>query len=161
LNGASPLKSNQGTKAGNINIFLLHFIWHSIFDIKLNFILKRAFTLLLIIGWLNINAQKIDSIYVNLYTDSLKKGTYNYINVDGLFSNGKYLPLDSSTLKFSSSAGKFFGNSLWIDSDCKAEKIDIEIVLKTNPLLHKKFTIYIKKKDDDELKSMEEVMKGN
>ena len=27
-------------------------------------------------------AQKIESIHINLYTDSLKKGTYNYINVD-------------------------------------------------------------------------------
>jgi hypothetical protein len=28
-------------------------------------------------------AQKVESIYVNLYTDSLKKGTYNYINIEG------------------------------------------------------------------------------
>jgi len=53
-------------------------------------------------------AQKIDSIYVHLYTDSLKKGTYNYINIDGKLSNGRYLPLDTTDLVFSASDGKFY-----------------------------------------------------
>ncbi|MBA3674977.1 MAG: hypothetical protein H0W75_08510, partial [Chitinophagaceae bacterium] len=58
-------------------------------------------------------AQRIDSIFVNLYTDSLKKGTYNYINVDGLLSNGRYVPLDSTQIIFWASVGKFSGNDLW------------------------------------------------
>jgi hypothetical protein len=33
-------------------------------------------------------AQKVDSIFFHPYTDSLKKGTYNYINVDGKLSDG-------------------------------------------------------------------------
>ena len=37
------------------------------------------------------NAQKIDSIYFHLYTDSLKKGTHNYINIDGKTSDGKWM----------------------------------------------------------------------
>ena len=104
-------------------------------------------------------AQKIESIYVNLYTDSLKKGTFNYINIDGLLSNGRYLPLDSTHLIFSASAGKFSGNSLWIDKDIAAEKISIKVVLRKTPSLFKEFTIYIKKKPDPELKTMEELMK--
>jgi len=104
-------------------------------------------------------AQRIDSIYVNLYTDSLKKGTYNYINVDGLMSNGHYLPLDSSHIKFSCSSGKFIGNSLVLDKECKEEKIVIKAVLKNNPALFKEFTMYIKKKPDDErLKTVDELM---
>ncbi len=93
-----------------------------------------------------VKAQKIDSIYVNLYTDSLKRGTYNYINVDGLLSNGKYLPLDSSHISFTASAGKFSGNSLWVEHGFTAEKITISVVLKTNPALHKEFDMYIKAK---------------
>ncbi|MBS1495595.1 MAG: hypothetical protein JSU03_10785 [Bacteroidetes bacterium] len=105
------------------------------------------------------NAQKIDSIYVHLYTDSLKKGTYNYINIDGLMSDGHYLPLDSTQLHFSSSYGKFYGNSLFISKDCKAEKVNIKVTMKSNPALQKEFTIYIKKKDDDEhLKTEEEIL---
>ncbi|MEJ7585944.1 MAG: hypothetical protein WKI04_00125 [Ferruginibacter sp.] len=104
-------------------------------------------------------AQKIDSIYVNLYTDSLKKGTLNYINIDGLLSNGRYLPLDSSDLAFSASAGKFIGNCLWIDQDFKYEKVTVKVVLKKSPAVFKQFDIYVKKKPDNEkLKTAEEIL---
>jgi hypothetical protein len=104
-------------------------------------------------------AQKIDSIYVNLYTDSLKKGTYNYINIDGLSSNGNYLPLDSTHLIFSASAGSFSGNSLWIAPDFNEDKITIKVILRTNPLLFKQFDMYVKKKPDNErLKTTEEII---
>ena len=104
-------------------------------------------------------AQKIDSIYVDLYTDSLKKGTFNYINIDGLLPNGRYLPLDSTNLFFSASAGKFSGNCLWIDKDFKDEKVNIKVILRNNPAVFRQFDIYIKKKPDDEkLKTTDEIM---
>ena len=106
-------------------------------------------------------AQKIDSIYANLYTDSLKKGTYNYINVDGLLSNGKYLPLDSTHILFTASAGKFFGNTLFIDKDFSADKVTIKAVLRKNPAVYKEFVIYIKIKPNDEnLKTVDELLNG-
>jgi hypothetical protein len=104
-------------------------------------------------------AQKIDSIFVNLYTDSLKKGTYNYINVDGQLSNGSYMPLDSTQIIFWASDGRFFGNSLWLDKDFKYEKVFIKVVLRRNSSISKEFTVYIKKKPDDEkLKTAEELL---
>lgn len=106
------------------------------------------------------HAQKIESIYVNLYTDSLKKGTYNYINIDGKMPNGRYLPLDSTQLIFWASAGKFSGNSLWIDKNFKEEKIDIKVTLRSNPGMVKAFTMYIKKQPDPPLKTLDEVMKS-
>jgi hypothetical protein len=105
-----------------------------------------------------VKAQKVDSIYVHLYTDSLKKGTYNYINIDGRLSNGKFLPLDSTELSFSSSHGKFSGNSLWVERDFKEEKITIHVVLKKNNAVRKDFVMYIKKKEDGPLKTQEQVM---
>ncbi|MEJ7823594.1 MAG: hypothetical protein WKF85_14810 [Chitinophagaceae bacterium] len=106
-----------------------------------------------------VKAQKVDSIFVNLYTDSLKKGTYNYINVDGLLSNGRYMPLDSTQVIFWASEGKFSGNSLWLDKDFKYEKVFIKVMLRRNLLVSKEFTVYIKKKPDDEkLKTAEELM---
>ncbi len=106
-----------------------------------------------------VKAQKVDSIFVNLYTDSLKKGTYNYINVDGLLSNGRYMPLDSNQVIFWASEGKFSGNSLWLDKDFKYEKVFIKVMLRRNLLVSKEFTVYIKKKPDDEkLKTAEELM---
>ncbi|MBL0201763.1 MAG: hypothetical protein IPP81_16930 [Chitinophagaceae bacterium] len=103
-------------------------------------------------------AQKVESIYVNLYTDSLKKGTFNYINIDGKLSNGKYLPLDSTHLIFWASAGKFSGNSLWIDRNFTPQKVDIKVSLRDNPAIIKEFTIYIKQQHDPELKTMDEIM---
>ena len=100
----------------------------------------------------------MESIYVNLYTDSLKKGTFNYINIDGKLSNGKYLPLDSTHLLFWASAGKFSGNSLWIDRNFTPQKVDIKVSLRSNPAIIKEFTIYIKQQPDPELKTMDEIM---
>ena len=123
--------------------------------------MKRILPAILLIITFAAKAQKIDSIYINLYTDSLKKGTYNYINVDGLLSNGRYIPLDSTHLIFTATAGKFFGNTLLIDKDFAAEKINIKVVLRKNPALFKEFVLYIKKKPDDEnLKTVEELMNG-
>ncbi len=122
--------------------------------------MKRILSVFLIITSLSVKAQKIDSIYVHLYTDSLKKGTFNYINIDGLLSNGNFLPLDSNHILFSASAGKFFGNSLWIDKDFTSEKITIKAVLQKNPAVYKQFVLYIKKKPDDEnLKTVDELLK--
>jgi hypothetical protein len=103
-------------------------------------------------------AQKVEKIYVNLYTDSLKKGTYNYINIDGQLSNGRYLPLDSTDLIFWASAGKFSGNSLWIDRDIAVNKVDIKVSMRNNPSVVKEFSIYIKQQPDPELKTMDEIM---
>jgi len=121
--------------------------------------LKRILPAILLIFSFAAKAQKVESIYVNLYTDSLKKGTFNYINIDGRLSNGKYLPLDSTHLIFWSSAGKFNGNSLWIDPNFAEEKVTIKVTLRNNPALFKEFTIYIKKKPDPDLKTMDELMK--
>jgi hypothetical protein len=103
-------------------------------------------------------AQKVESIYVNLYTDSLKKGTFNYINIDGKLSNGRFLPLDTTQLIFWASAGKFSGNNLWIDRDFAALKVDIKVSLRNDPAVVKEFTIYVKQKPDPELKTMDEIM---
>lgn len=105
-------------------------------------------------------AQKIDNIFVHLYTDSLKKGTYNYINIDGLLSDGNFIPLDSNDIIFWSSGGKFFGNSLWVDKNFNNERICIKATLRHNPAVHKEFTMFIKRKPDDErLKTSEELMR--
>lgn len=121
--------------------------------------MKHFLLFIFVTSFSTLRAQKIDSIYVNLYTDSLKKGTYNYINIDGLLSNGSYLPLDSSHLIFTASGGMFSGNSLWIDPDFKGDKVTVKVILKNNTLLSKQFDIYIKKKPDNEkLRTADEIM---
>ncbi len=104
-------------------------------------------------------AQKIESIHVNLYTDSLKKGTYNYINIDGKLSDGSYLPLDSTDIIFSASDGRFSGNNLWIDPDFRKEKVTIKVILRSDHSMCKEFTMFIKKiPNPTNLKTMDELM---
>lgn len=123
--------------------------------------MKKFLLFLLITGSFAAKAQKVESIHVNLYTDSLKKGTFNYINIDGKMPNGRYIPLDSTHLIFQSSAGKFVGNNLWIDRNTTLEKVDVKVILRNNPTLYKEFSIYIKKQPDPELKTMDDLMKSS
>ena len=129
---------------------------------RLNKIMKKAllFTVL-VSGFILSNAQKIDSIYFHLYTDSLKKGTHNYINVDAKLSDGKWKPLSAKEINFTSSYGTFEGNELILPDTPAVEKLTIKAVLKSDPSLSKEITIWIKKKPDDEvLPTAEEMLKN-
>jgi hypothetical protein len=120
---------------------------------------KKFLLFILLAITVTAKAQKIDSIYVNLYTDSLKKGTYNYINVDGLMNNGKYIPLDSTHLTFAASYATFKGNSLFIPWDFKEEKVTIKVALRNNPTLYKQFDMWIKTVDNvGTLKTADEIL---
>jgi len=108
-----------------------------------------------------VRAQRIDSIFFHLYTDSLKKGQHNYINVDGKLSNGRWQPLTNKDIQFSSSAGKFEGNELVLPADFRYEKVTVTAVLKTNQAISKEVTIWVKKLPDPErLPTTEEILKS-
>lgn len=108
------------------------------------------------------HAQKIDSIFFHLYTDSLKKGFYNYINIDGKTADGKWIPLSAKEVIFScneDSALKFEGNDLFIDSSYTGETVKIKAVLRSNPQAWREAIIYIRKRGFDEpLKSNQEML---
>lgn len=95
-----------------------------------------------------LQAQKIDSLFFNLYTDSLKKGSWNYINVDAKMSDGRYLPLTTDQLQFKVSNGKLQGNSVWIDWTFPDDSVVVEVVLKKDLSVKRTITIWIKKKDE-------------
>jgi len=120
---------------------------------------KLILFLALIVICTSTSAQKIDAIYFNLYTDSLKKGFYNYINIDGKATNGDWLPLDSTHIIFSANTGHFKGNDIFIDSSYKADTIKVKAILRANPAIWKEMTIYIRKRGFDEpLKSSDEIL---
>jgi len=115
--------------------------------------------LILVLSMVRARSQQVDTLYFNLYTDSLKKGTYNYINVEGRLSNGKIIPLDSSQVVFTSSNGQFLGNSLWLDPNTKSDKIEVVARLRGDP--HKRITIliYVKRLEySGRVKTMDEVL---
>jgi hypothetical protein len=122
---------------------------------------KISLSTILILSTFLSNAQKIDSISFHLYTDSLKKGTHNYINVDGKTSDGKWMPLTAKDLTFTTSYGTFEGTELVLPNNPAVEKLTIKAVLKSNPGLSKEITIWIKKKPDDELlPTTDEILKN-
>jgi hypothetical protein len=124
--------------------------------------MKKFILLLIIIGAaFPLFAQKVDSIYFHLYTDSLKKGQHNYINVDGKLSNGRWMPLSDKDIQFSCSLASFRGNELIIPEDFKPEKVTIKAVLKSNPAVSIEKTVWIKIKPDGDLPTREDILNGN
>ncbi len=120
--------------------------------------MKKLAIFILVFSASKLHAQKIEHIYANLYTDSLKKGTHNYINIDGELSNGKFLPLDSSKLIFTCKEAVFFGNSLFIPVDFSPEKVNIKVILKEDNTKFKEMELFIKKTEDPPLKTEREIM---
>lgn len=124
--------------------------------------MKKLFLLICVTGFAMLGrSQKIDSIFFHLYTDSLKKGTHNYINVDGKTSEGKWKPLSGKDIVFTTTYGKFEGNELILPDEVSVEKLTIKAVLRSDPNLSREITIWIKQKPDDEiLPTKEEILKG-
>jgi hypothetical protein len=114
--------------------------------------MKRVFLVIVVVFFTApLYSQKIENIYFHLYTDSLKKGQHNYINVDGKISNGNWLPLTSKDILFSCNKASFEGNELIIPDNFKEEKLVVKAVLKDNTSLSIEKTIWIKTIPDPEL----------
>jgi hypothetical protein len=91
-----------------------------------------------------LQAQDIDTLAFHLYTDSIKKGVHNYISVDGRMANGRWLPLTSNEVKFTSTAGSFEGNNLLLNRNFTGEKVSFTATYNRNPKLSVTTTLYIK-----------------
>ena len=134
--------------------------WHAVYTLmtKLFHLKIPAFIVFLFVSNY-LSAQKIDTIAFHLYTDSLKKGTHNYINVDGKLDNGKWKPLTAKEISFNSTAGVFEGNDLVLPENFKPGWVEITAVLRSNASLVIKTTIWIKKiPDPDRLPTVDEIM---
>jgi len=105
---------------------------------------------------------KVMQIAFHLYTDSLKKGTYNYINVDAFLEKDYWRPMDTSHVAFASSAGQWSGNNLMVDKNFALDSVVVRAFLKSNPIMAIDTTIYIKKNDDPQsLPTMDDIMNEN
>ncbi|MEQ1675394.1 MAG: hypothetical protein ABL876_01755 [Chitinophagaceae bacterium] len=119
---------------------------------------KYLLLFVLLASFSGLRAQKVDSIYFHLYTDSLKKGQHNYINVDGKLSNGRWMPLTAKEIQFTCNEAAFQGNELIIPADFKEEKVTIRASLKSNPFVVIEKTIWIKTKPDGDLPTRDQIM---
>lgn len=99
----------------------------------------------------SLHAQRVESIHFHLYTDSLKKGTHNYINVDGKMSDGNWKPLTAKELDFKTDYGKFEGNDLVLPDNPSVSKVTVTASLKSDKDKTRQITIWIKQKPDPPL----------
>jgi hypothetical protein len=113
--------------------------------------MKQLFLFLVLLVSVAVKAQSVDSIYFHLYTDSLKKGQHNYINVDGKLSNGRWQPMTAREVEFSCPTARFEGNELIIPADFTAEKVTIKAILRSNRSIIIERTIWIKTVPDPPL----------
>ena len=94
---------------------------------------------------------RLKRIYFNLYTDSLKPVLNYYVNVEGEFANGRFLPLDTNDVTLTCDHGTLAGME-WVipktpvDYPC----ITFRVISKTNPALRDSVTIFIQRRKDPE-----------
>jgi hypothetical protein len=113
--------------------------------------MKYIFSVLFFFFIFSLHAQRIESIHFHLYTDSLKKGTHNYINVDGKISDGSWKPLTAKELDFKTDYGTFEGNDLVLPDNPAVTKVTVTASLKSDKEKTKQITIWIKQKPDPPL----------
>lgn len=120
----------------------------------------RSFcAIVLLFATLQSGAQKVDSIFFNLYTDSLKRGVHNYINVVGRLPDGSYRPMNSKQVNFQSNAGTWEGNDLILEPGFKDPYVFVKVSLKENPSKTDSAKIYLKTIiDTSGLKTMDEIL---
>ncbi len=113
--------------------------------------MKYFFLIILFASTQVAKAQSVQSIHFHLYTDSLKMGTHNYINIDGKMSDGSWKPLTSKELDLKSDYGKFEGNDLVLPQNTIVKKVLITVILKADQKNTKQITIWIKQQPDPPL----------
>lgn len=94
-------------------------------------------------------------IYFNMYTDSIKTVLHYYVNVEGEYSNGRYLPLDTNSVIITADNGLMSGNDWIPPQDIRFEKVTFRVRSKYNPRLMDEITVWLKKAKDprDEIRA--------
>ncbi|QJB33557.1 hypothetical protein HF324_20355 [Chitinophaga oryzae] len=87
----------------------------------------------------------------NHYTDSIKRNIRYYMNVEGKFSSGRVLPLDTVQLRFRTSAGAVIGQDVLVEQKDTAKAVLMEAWYKPNPDLYIRSEVPIKIMPDPDL----------
>jgi hypothetical protein len=87
-------------------------------------------------------------IYFNLYTDSIKTILDFYVNVEGEYQDGRFLPLDTSQVVFSADHGTMRGNDWKAPAHIDFEKVHFDVHAKDRPELHDSITVWLKRTRD-------------
>ncbi len=90
----------------------------------------------------------LTDIRYNLFTDSIKPVLNYYVNVEGVFSNGKIYPLDTSFVTIASSEGIMQGMEWIVPRTRHFEKVTFTTTTLYYPFLQKEVTLYLKRYND-------------
>ncbi|ASZ11386.1 hypothetical protein KTO58_18205 [Chitinophaga pendula] len=104
---------------------------------------------------------RLERIRFNHYADSLKRNVHFYLNVEGVFSSGKILPLDTAAVRFQSSTGHLIGQDLLLEKeDTVTRMISLKAISRTDPAISASSVIPVKQLPDDEsqIKNVQDVM---
>jgi hypothetical protein len=100
---------------------------------------------------------KLKRIYFNLYTDSIKPILNYYVNVEGEYSNGRILPMDTSVIFITADQGTMSGNAWIAPPDITFNKVTFRTTARQDPSLTQTITVYLKQiKDPRDDKHFEE-----
>jgi hypothetical protein len=90
----------------------------------------------------------LTDIRYNLYTDSIKPVLNYYVNVEGVFSNGRIFPLSPDQVEISSNVGSMHGMEWILPKERNFESVVFTTKSKQNPAISKSITLYLKKYRD-------------
>lgn len=87
----------------------------------------------------------------NHYADSIKRNIRYYMNVEGKFSSGRILPLDTVQVRFRTSAGTVIGQDVLVEQNDTAKTVIMEAWYKPDPDLYIRSEVPIKIMPDPDL----------
>ena len=95
----------------------------------------------------SITLPALDSIRFHHYADSLKRNIHFYLNVEGIYNNGKIFPLDTSTVTIEISDGKLLGQDLLV-TDPNITSVTVTAICKYDKRIKALSTVPVKKLQD-------------
>lgn len=87
-------------------------------------------------------------LYFHPYTDSIKTVLNYYVNVEGEYSNGRILPLDTSEIMLRADVGMMAGNEWILPKKIDFEKVTFTAVSRADARLRDTVTLWIQKWKD-------------
>jgi len=91
---------------------------------------------------------KLKRIYFNLYTDSIKTILNYYVNVEGEYSNGQVLPMDTSVIRIIADRGIMSGNEWIAPKKSDFEKVTFHAIAKDDLRINDRVTVWLKRAKD-------------
>lgn len=84
------------------------------------------------------------------YTDSLKRGEYFYVNVEGIYSSGRIFPLDTARVRFAVRGAELHGQDILLDrNDFTTKEIYVDAVYRLNSDMKISTAIPVKQGPED------------